>query len=107
PPLVETDLTAVEQDRRVARPRRVAGRRTAEGERPLILEKELTLFWKEQADPCEVHLLLVGLDLRKIGVVGEISGQVPGEAIFHVEPDVTTDVVRNPRRGAVIGRQGR
>ena len=38
-----------------------------------IFEKELTFFRKEQAETREVHLLLVGLDLRKVGVVGGVQ----------------------------------
>ena len=97
----------MEQNRRVARRCRIAGRGAAEGEDSLILEKELTLFRKEQTEPGEVDLLLVGFDLREIGVVGEVGGQVPGNAVFHVEPDVTGDVVGNPGRGDAIGRQAR
>ena len=41
----------------------------AEGERALVLEEELALLGKEQAEAREVDLLLVGLDLREVGVV--------------------------------------
>ena len=61
------------------------GRRPAEGERALVLEKELALLGKEQAEAREVDLLLVGLDLREVGVVGEVGRQVLRDAVLHVE----------------------
>ena len=44
--------------------------RAAERERPSILEKELSLFGEEQAEPGEVDLLSIRLDLGKVSVVG-------------------------------------
>ena len=34
-----------------------------------VLEEEVALLGKEEAEPRQVHLLLVDLDLREIGVV--------------------------------------
>src|SRR5216683_7029278 len=50
-----------------------------------ILEKEVAFFRKQQAEACEVHLLLVGLDLREVGVDREVPGQAAGDAVFRVE----------------------
>ena len=70
----------------------------AERERVAVLEKELALLGEEQAEPRQVDLLLVGLDLREIGVVGEVRGQVLRDAVLHVEPHVAVEVVRDRRR---------
>ncbi len=40
---------------------------------PCAFEEELALFRKRQAEPRQVDLRLVGLDLREIGVVGEVG----------------------------------
>ena len=41
----------------------------AEIEDAAPLEKEIALFREEQIEPRQVHLLLVDLDLREVGVV--------------------------------------
>ena len=41
-------------------------------------EEEVALLGKEQAEAREVDLLLVDLDLREVGVDGEVGGQVRG-----------------------------
>ena len=51
------------------------------------LEEEIALLGKEQVEPREVHLLLVDLDLREVGVDGEVGGQVLRDAVLDVAAD--------------------
>ena len=72
--VVEPDLPAVEQDRRVGRTStRTATAGTAEDEGPLVLEEELPLLGEEQAEASEVDLLLIGFDLREVGIDREVG----------------------------------
>ena len=57
-------------------------------ENPGILQKEIALFRKEQAESCEVHLLLVGFHLREVGVDREVPRQATRDAVFHVEAHI-------------------
>ena len=57
------------------------------------LEEELALLRKEQVESRQVHLLLVDLDLREVGVVGEVGGEALGDAVLHVDADVAVEVV--------------
>jgi hypothetical protein len=84
----------VKHDRHVATAGGVAA---AEPEQPAVLEEELALFRKEQAEPGEVDLLLVGFRLREIRVVGEVGGQVLGQAILHVDAEVRIRLVGDRR----------
>ena len=43
---------------------------------PWPLEEEVALLGEEQAEPRQVDLLLVDLDLREVGVDGEVGGEV-------------------------------
>src|SRR5205823_4017126 len=58
---------------RAAEPR--FARDVAEVEHPGVLEEELALLRKEQAELREVHLLLVGFRLREIWLHGDVEGQ--------------------------------
>jgi hypothetical protein len=53
-----------------------------------ILEEEVALFRKEQTESSQVDLLLVGLDLREVGVDREVPDQSAGDAILHVDAGV-------------------
>ena len=55
---------------------------------PGVLEEELALLRKEQAEARQVHLLLVGFDLREVGVVGEVRRSVLGDGIPRVDADL-------------------
>jgi hypothetical protein len=64
--LVEADAAAVEQHRRVARRLSgVHGRRRQRQRGPGFSRKEIPLLRKEQAEPRQVDLLLVGFDLAR------------------------------------------
>ena len=58
----------------------------AEREQALVLEEELALLGKEQAEPGEVHLLLVGFHLGEVGLQREVGAQPLRDGILHVEP---------------------
>ena len=73
----ETDAAAVEEDGHVGGGLRAGGEAVVtEGEEALILQEEVALLGEEEAEAGQVHLLLVGLDLREVGVVGEVGRQV-------------------------------
>ena len=55
--------------RRVVRPLPAAGAAAGEVEHAAAFEEEVALLGKEQAEPRQVDLLLVDLDLREVGVV--------------------------------------
>ena len=71
-------------------------RAAAEAEEPLVLEEELALLGKEEAEAGQVDLLLVGLDLREIGVVGEVGREVRRHAVLRVEAERPANVVVHP-----------
>ena len=59
-----------------------------------VLEEEVALLGKEQAEARQVDLLLVGLDLREVGVDREVQRQARRHAVLHVEPGVEIAVGR-------------
>ena len=92
---VEPDAPAVEQGRRDAtcwrssrRPGRWSDRRAPKSKMPRPFEEELALLRKQQAEPRQVHLLLVHFDLREVGVHRDVRGQVRGDAVLHVDAGV-------------------
>ena len=59
----------------------------AELEDRRVLEEERALLREEQIEPREVHLLLVGFDLREVGVDREVGGEVRTHSPLHVDAD--------------------
>ena len=58
-------------------------------------EKERPLFGEEQAEAREVYLLLVHLDLREVGAVGDVSDWVTlVSPYFTSKPTLAAHVVR-------------
>jgi hypothetical protein len=53
-----------------------------------VFEEEVPLFGKEQVKPRQVDLLLVGLDLREIGVEREVPRETRCDAVLHVEAGI-------------------
>src|SRR5205814_9555700 len=51
-------------------------------EDPGVLQEEIALLGKEETEPREVHLLLVGFDLREVGVDGEVPRQPARHAVL-------------------------
>ena len=96
-PALEADAPAVEEDRRIAAGVLAGRLHAAERERALVLQEELALLREEQAEARQVDLLLIGLDLREVGVDREIGGEVLRDAVFHVDADVGRDVVSRRR----------
>ena len=73
---VETDPPAEKEIGRDATAGAQAGARASgKRERAEVLQEEIPFFGKEQVEPREVHLLLVHLDLREIGVGRDVDGQ--------------------------------
>ena len=102
--VIEPDSPAVKQNRYVAvRCRKPARRRPAERKGALILQKEIALFREEEAEACQVDLLLVGLDLCEVGVVGEVCREVLRHPILHVKAGIPAEIVRHG--GRAIGRE--
>ena len=71
----------VEQVRRVGaaavgRIAAAAGAAAREVEHAAAFEEEVALLGKEQVEARQVDLLLVDLDLREVGVDGEVGGEV-------------------------------
>jgi hypothetical protein len=89
---LQANAPAVEQDRRTSACLLATQGYAPEPEHPLVLEEELTFLREEQAEPCQVHLLLVGLHLREVGVVGEVGAQVLGHGVLRVEARVPAPV---------------
>ena len=77
----------------------------AEGEHALVLQEELAFFREEQAEAREVHLLLVGLHLREVGVVGEVGREVRRDAVLRIDADIGAGIVRFLCGRHVVGRQ--
>ena len=107
-PAVETDPPAEEQIRRHATAGAEAGARTSgKRERPEVLQEEIPLLGKEQVEARQVHLLLVDLDLREIGVDRDVDGQVLCHAVLEIAADPVRRVVREAGRDRRIGREAR
>ncbi len=66
--------------------------RVAELERRRVLEEERPLLGEEQIEARQVDLLLVGLDLREVGVDGDVERQVRPDSPLHVEADVAVAI---------------
>ena len=92
----QADPPAVEDLRREAGTK-LAATAAAELKEALPFKEELALLRKRQAEPRQVDLRLVGLDLREIGVVREISRQARCQAVLHVEAPVGIDIAFDGR----------
>jgi hypothetical protein len=100
---IEPDAPAVEQVRRVAPAAGLpaaAGPAAAEVEDAAALEEEVALLREEQAEARQVDLLLVDLDLREVGVDGEVGRQVGGDAVLEVAAERRSRTRWDHRRDA-------
>ena len=89
---LQADATAIEDRRRVAAARAI---HATKREDALTFQEEVALFGKLQVEPGQVDLRFVHLDLREVGVVGEVGAQAFGHAVLHVDTDVGGQVVAN------------
>ena len=104
--VVQADAPAEEQQQiffgrtEAAADRGVAGN-VAEVEDAGVLEEELALFRKEQAELREVDLLLVGFGLREVGIDRGVEGQRRRDARLHIDAagDVAIEAALRRRRG--------
>ncbi len=60
----------------------------AEVEDAAPFEEEVALLGEEEGEAREVHLLLVDLHLREVGVHGEVGGEVRRDRVLHVAADL-------------------
>ena len=87
-----------------------AGAAAGEVEDAAALEEEVALLREEQAEAREVDLLLVDLDLREVGVDGEVGGQVRRDAVLDVAAESPSRSFRDGgvrRRSVVSARDAR
>ena len=119
--LLQADPAAEEHQRRVVaaaptgRPFGTAAGRTAAhtehvGTGPEIegaarFEEELAFFRKEQVEPRQVHLRLIHLHLREVGVDGEVGGQVLRHSPLQVHARGAVAAVRVRLVGRQVGGQ--
>ena len=112
---LQPDLPAVEELRYVdvaEEPAKQAGGRTEEpaGDAALRkaedappLEEELALLREEEREAGQVHLPLVHLHLREVGVQGEVGGQVLGDAVLDVDAGRAATLVVQRRVREQVG----
>lgn len=107
----QADRAAVKEDHIVARggvlapaphPATAAAPGDAELEHAGILEKEIPLLRKKQAETAQVDLLLVGFDLREVGVHREVPRQPARHTVFDVEADIAIPQTRLSRPSLAI-----
>ena len=86
---IEPDAAAVKQRRRDAVPSAPAeSHAAAELEDAAAFQEEIALLRKAQRKARQVDLLLVDFDLREVGVVGEVGGQVRRDAVLQIAAEV-------------------
>ena len=64
---------------------------------PWPFEEEVALLGKEQAEARQVDLLQVFLDLREVGVDGDVGGEAARQPVLEVDADVAGAVVAERR----------
>src|SRR5262249_54629854 len=75
---VEAASPAVEEVRTFG----TAAADAAEAENPRVLQEKIPLLRKEQVEARQVQLLIVGLDLREVGVAGEVRCEGTRHAVL-------------------------
>ena len=85
--LVQADAAAEEQIELIA---------LADRKEPGVLEEERPLLGEAEVEAGEVDLLRVHLDLREVGVVGDIQVQARRHAELRVEAQIAVEVGRAP-----------
>ena len=102
---LQADAPAVEQGGCVATAKEPAATAEPPADAParevedaVSLQEKLPLLGKEEAEAGQVHLLLVHLHLREVGVVGEVGREVRCDADLHVEAEIAV-AFRRPSVG--------
>ena len=90
---VDTDLVAVVVEPDAAAVKQPAESSGVESENPGALLEKLTFFGKEKRKARQVDLLVVGLDLGKVGVERGVECEVARQVVFDVEADFAGAVV--------------
>ena len=103
--VVEANAPRVEQLRRIGATAaaKCAIAAACEIEDTAAFQEELALLGKKQAEPREVDLLFVGLDLREIGIDREISREIGRDGVLDVAADFTAHAVVDSRRAHAVG----
>ena len=57
----------------------------AKREQTLVLQEKLPLLGEEQAEPGQIDLLCIHLNLGEIRIVGQIHGQTWSQTVFHID----------------------
>ncbi len=97
-PLIDSDAPAVEEPA-------VAVEFEIEIAGPF--QEKQPLFREKEGEPCEIHLLVVRLNLGKVGVHREVKGQIAGQAVFHIESGVTgCDIIVTIRGFGAVQNRG-
>src|SRR3989304_3592359 len=78
----------------------------AELKNRLPLQEKVAFLGEEEAESRQVDLLVVLLDLREVGVVGEMGDESAGYGVFGVETDVSVRVVRKTWIGCLVRGAG-
>ena len=95
PVIVKADATAEEQ---------IDFLFLAHGEETGVLQEERTLLRKAQVETREIDLLGIDLDLREVGVVGEVEVQAGRDAELGVGADAAIEVGLQSWREVPVGR---
>ena len=104
PPMIGTGVpAALRPIRRLKNGRRCRPGR--EAELAGVLDEEVALFGKEQAEARQVHLLLVDFDLREIGVIGRVERQRRREAVLDIHAAVVVLESRERIERRQLGRR--
>src|SRR5262249_36588 len=97
------DTPGIEKNRNLVRGGKIIS--GAKLEQALVFEKELAFLWKEQTEPREIDLLLVGFDLCEIRIERNVGRQVLRQPIFHIEANISFGFVVEFRYGRGVARE--
>src|SRR5688572_13531460 len=94
---LEPDPPGVEQRGRRAAAAAARPRGTQSGDPEVVhappFQEELALLREQEIEPCEVHLLLVHLDLSEVGVYGDVQRQVLRDCVLDVHTCVSQPII--------------
>src|SRR5690606_8543483 len=76
--------------------------RSAVLEEARALQEELAFLGKEQVEPGEVELHVVGLDLSEVGIDGQVEREARREAVLEVDAEVARHVHTRRRARRIV-----